>query len=56
MLAAKNGHKDVFLVLMQKGANLDLVNEVRVDVHTLYCKTYITQAEVHLHCSYKYSH
>ena len=36
MLAAKNGHKDVILFLTQKGANLDLVNEVRVHVHMLY--------------------
>ena len=34
MLAAMNGHKDV-LILTQKGANLDLVNEVSVRVHML---------------------
>ena len=28
MLAAKNGHKDVILILTQKGVNLDLVNAV----------------------------
>ena len=35
MLAAKNGHKDVVLILTQKGANLDVVNEVSVNVHML---------------------
>ena len=34
MLAAKKGHKDVVLVLTQKGANLDLVNKVSVYIHT----------------------
>ena len=36
MLAAENGHKDVVLTLTQKGADLDLVNEVSVNVHMLY--------------------
>ena len=36
MLAAENGHKDVVLILTQKGANLDLVNEVSVHVYMLY--------------------
>ena len=36
MLAAMNGHKDVVLILTQKGANLDLVNKVSVHVHMLY--------------------
>ena len=53
MLAAKNGHKYVVLILAQRGANLDLVNEVRVDVHRLYYKTYITQAKVKLFFSIK---
>ena len=39
MLAAKNGHKDVVFILAEKGANLDLVNRVRVHVHRLYEKT-----------------
>ena len=34
MLAAKKGHKDVVLILTQKGANLDLDNRVRVYLHT----------------------
>ena len=42
MLAAKNGHKDVVLILAQKGANLDLVNRVSVHVHMLYEKSCIT--------------
>ena len=33
MLAAKKGHKDVVLILTQKGANLDIVNRVSVYVH-----------------------
>ena len=32
MLAAANGHKDVILILIQRGANLDLVDEVSVYV------------------------
>ena len=42
MLAAENGHKDVVLILTQKGANLDLVNAVSVHVHMLYEKVSIT--------------
>ena len=34
MLAAKNGLKDVVLILTQKGTNLDLVNKVSVYIHT----------------------
>ena len=30
MLAADNGHKDVILILTQRGANLDLVDVVSV--------------------------
>ena len=36
MLAAKNGHKDVVLILAQKGANLNLVNRVSIYVRMLY--------------------
>ena len=36
MLAASNGHKDMILTLIQRGANLDLVNAVSVHVHMLY--------------------
>ena len=43
MLAAKNGHKDVVLVLTQKGANLDLIDRVSVHVHMLYEKISITE-------------
>ena len=42
MLAAENGHKDVVLILTQKGANLDLVNKVSIHVHMLYEKISIT--------------
>ena len=43
MLAAKNRHKDVVLILAQKGANLNLVDKVSVHVHTLYEKNRITK-------------
>ena len=36
MLAAENGHKDLILILLQRGANLDLMNAVSVHVHMLY--------------------
>ena len=36
MLAAMNGHKDVVLILTQKGADLNLVNNVSVHAHMLY--------------------
>ena len=42
MLATKNGHKDVVLILAQKGANVDLVNRVSVHVYMLYEKNCIT--------------
>ena len=34
MLAAKKGYKDVVLILTQKGANLEVVNEVSIYVYT----------------------
>ena len=48
MLAAKNGHKDVVFILTQKGANLDLVNEVSVHVHMLYEKISITEEKLQI--------
>ena len=36
MLAARNGHKDVVLILTQRGANLNHVNSVSVHVDMLY--------------------
>ena len=36
MLAEKNGHKDVFLILTQRGANLNLVDGISVHVDMLY--------------------
>ena len=36
MLAAKMGCKDVILILVQRGANLNLVNAVSVQEHMLY--------------------
>ena len=38
MLAAKNRHKDVVLILTQRGADLDLVDAVSVRVRILHCK------------------
>ena len=38
ILAAEGGHRDIVLILAQKGANLDIVNKVSVHVHTLYEK------------------
>ena len=38
MFAAINGHKDVILTLMQREADLDLVDSVSVYVHMLYYK------------------
>ena len=35
MLAAQNGQKDVVFILTQKGANLDLFDEVSVHVHVI---------------------
>ena len=48
MLAAKNGHKDVVLILAQKGANLDLVNKVSVHVCMLYEKSCIIEDKLEL--------
>ena len=42
MLAAEKRHKDVVLILTQKGANLDLVNKVSVHAHVVYEKVNIT--------------
>ena len=42
MLAVMNGHKDVVLLLMQKGANPDHVNNVSVNILILYLKVCIT--------------
>ena len=39
MLAACNGHKDVLLTLIQRGANLDHVGKVSVHLHMLYYKS-----------------
>ena len=44
MLAAKNGHKDVVLILTQKGANLDVINNVSVHVCMLYENDCISEA------------
>ena len=41
MLAAENGHKDVVLILAQKGADLHIIDNVSVHVHMLYEIGYI---------------
>ena len=46
MLAAMKRHKDVVLLLTQKGANLDLVNKVSVHVHMLYEKDCIIEGKI----------
>ena len=46
MLAAKKGHKDVVLILTQKGADLNLINKVSVHVHMLYDKNCISEVKV----------
>ena len=46
MLAAMNGHKDVVLILTQKGANLNLVNKVSVHVHMLYDNSSISKIKM----------
>ena len=43
MLAVINGHKDVVLLLLQKGANLDHVNNVSVHILILFHKLFITE-------------
>ena len=39
MLGAGNGHKDVISILIQRGANLNIVDPVSVYVHMLYYKS-----------------
>ena len=46
MLAAENGHKDIVLILTQKGANLDLFDKVSVHVHMLYETVRITEEKL----------
>ena len=46
MLAAMNGHKDVVLILTQKGANLNVVNTVSVHVHMLYDKSCVSEVKM----------
>ena len=48
MLAARNGHKDVILTLLQRGAYLDLVKTVSVHLHVLYCKALASSLEATL--------
>ena len=40
------GHRDIVLILAQKGANLDIANKVSVHVHMLYNKPCITEDEM----------
>ena len=48
MLAAKKGHKNIVLILIQKGAKLDLFDKVSVHVYMLYDKPCITKIK----CTY----
>ena len=41
-----NGHKDVVLILTQKGANLNVVNNVSVYVRMLYDKSCISEVKM----------
>ena len=43
MLAAEKGLKDIVLILTQKGANLDIINAVSVNLHMLHYKFCITE-------------
>ena len=45
MLAVMNGHKDVVLLLLQKGANLDHVNNVSVHILILFHKLCIIEVK-----------
>ena len=53
MLAVMNGHKDVVLLLLQKGANLEHVNNVSVHVLILFHKLYIIEVKKQVVCPYK---
>ena len=46
MLAAMNGHKDVVLILTQKGASPNFVNKVSVYVRMLYDKSCISEVKM----------
>ena len=52
MLAAANGHKGVVLILAQKGANLNLIDSVSVNMHMLYEIGCITQGNIYLNFSF----
>ena len=48
MLAAENGHKDIVLTLTQKGADLDVVNKVSVNVNMLYDRGSISKNKLQI--------
>ena len=50
MLAVMNGHKDVVLLLLQKGANLEHVNIVSVHILILFHKLCITELKKQVVC------
>ena len=52
MLATENGHKGVVLILAQKGANLDIIDNVSVNMHMLYEIGCITQGNIYLNFSF----
>ena len=57
MLAAKNGHKEVVLILLQKGANPNLVNAVSAYIHNKFVndKFHKTEDEIELIAAKLYS-
>ena len=48
MIAAMNGHKDTILMLIQKGANLNLVNQVSMYL--------FVKVKFYYYCFVKYQH
>ena len=53
MLAVMKEHKDVSILLIEKGANLELFNEVSVCILILYHKQCITENKQEVVCSKK---
>ena len=51
MLAVMKEHKDVAILLIEKGANLELFNEVSVCILILYHKQCITENKQEVVCS-----
>ena len=54
MLAASNREKDVILTLIQRGANLDLVDAVSVHVDILHYKAWSSSFWAYPDCYYNF--